>query len=299
MSVIIKEYSTMLIILAGILLGFMLPNIGLIWKPYLPYLLMLLMFFVSLTVEAKDIGNSFRNYPVIALCLFMVFVFTPLLSVFAKVFFSSNAYSGTVLAFCSPSAIATGFWSSVFNADVAIALVISTVTNLLAIITVPLTMFLFVGTAVGIDVAWMILNLSEMILVPLGASFLLKGIASTSLRRLTRYSSKLNLIIMTMLIWGSTSPGVEYVKNNVAEFTSLNVFMIIMLGIAFVAAYEFGKRYGRKRAITIGIATSVKNAALALVLGATMLGPNALSPLIANLIAQNVLLIPLKMILRE
>jgi predicted Na+-dependent transporter len=75
--------------------------------------------------------------------------------------------------------------------------------------------------------------------------------------------------------------------------------MIIMLGIAFGAAYEFGKRYGRKRAITIGIATCVKNATLALVLGATMFGPNALSPLIANLIAQNVLLIPLKMVLRE
>jgi BASS family bile acid:Na+ symporter len=299
MSVIIKEYSTMLIILAGILLGFMLPNVGLMWKPFLPYLLMLLMFFVSLTVEAKDIGDCFRKYRVIAFCLFMVFVFTPLLSVFAKVFFSSNAYSGTVLAFCSPSAIATGFWSSVFNADVAIALVISTVTSLLAIITIPLTMFLFVGTMVGIDVGWMILNLSEMILVPLGASFLLKGIASTSVKRLTRYSSKLNLIIMTLLIWGSASPGVEYVRNHVTEFMSLNVFMIIMLGIAFGAAYEFGKRYGRKRAITIGIATCVKNATLALVLGATMFGPNALSPLIANLIAQNVLLIPLKMVLRE
>lgn len=299
MSTIAGRYWTLLIILLGVVLGFVLPNIGLLWKPYLPYLLMLLMFFVSLTINPKEIKKSTKNYPVIMLSLFMVFIVTPFLSLLAKAFFSPIAYAGTVLAFASPSAIATGFWSSIFNGDVAAALVISTATNLLAIVTMPLTMYLVLGTTVNVDITWMILNLSEMIIIPLGASFLLKRTVRTGLNRLSVYASRFNLIIMTLLIWGSIAPGAAIAKGNAAEFALLNIFMFIMLGLALSVAYTLGRKYGRKQAITIGIASSVKNAALSLVLGATMFGSNVLPPLIANLIAQNVMLIPLSMILRE
>lgn len=303
MSTFIGKYLTLLIILLGITLGFLLPNVGLLWKPYLPYLLMLLMFFVSLTIQPGEIVKSIRDYNVIALTLVMVFVLTPLLSLLAKPFFSSTAYAGTVLAFAGPSAIATGFWSGIFNGDVAVALVISTVTNLMAIVTMPFTMLLALGTTVNIDVGWMMLYLSEMILVPLGASFLLKGIVKRSLNHLSGYTSRVNSIIMMMLIWGSIAPGVAAAESNVVEFALLNVFMLITLGLAFLVAYTLGRRRGSKQAITMGIAASVKNAALSLILGATIFapifGPKILSPLIANLMAQNILLVPLRSILKD
>lgn len=303
MSTFVNKYSTLLIILLGIVLGFLLPNIGLLWKPYLPYLLMVLMFFVSLTIEPKEIVKSIRDYRVIALTLSMVFIITPLLSLLAKPFFSPTAYAGTVLAFAGPSAIATGFWAAVFNAEVASALVISTVTSLLAIVTMPFTMLLVLRTTVNVDIGWMILYLSEVILIPLTASFLLKAIMKKSLNHLKQYTSRANSIIMMMLIWGSISGGVVAVEKDASEFAYLNVFMLMTLALAFFAAYTLGKRYGRKQAITIGIATSVKNAVLSLTLGATLfgssLGPTILPPLIANLIAQNILLIPLKAILKD
>ena len=303
MSTFINRYSTLLIIMLGIALGFLLPNIGLLWKGYLPYLLMLLMFFVSLTVEPKEIIESLRNYRVIALTLAMVFILIPLLSLLAKPLFSPTAYAGTVLAFASPSAIATGFWAAVFNAEVASAMVISTVTSLLAIVTMPFTMLLALRTTVNIDVGWMILYLSEVILIPLAASFLLKAAVKKSLSHLRQYTSKANSFIMMMLIWGSMATGVAAVEKDTSEFIYLNVFMLITLGLTFFAAYTIGKSFGRKQAITIGIAASVKNAALSLTLGATLfgpsLGPTILPPLIANLIAQNIMLIPLRIILKD
>jgi predicted Na+-dependent transporter len=69
--------------------------------------------------------------------------------------------------------------------------------------------------------------------------------------------------------------------------------------LAFATAYLLCGRFGRKRAMTIGIAASVKNAALSLVIGETMFGPAILAPLIANLIAQNLLLVPLKELLKD
>jgi predicted Na+-dependent transporter len=302
MSTLISKYSTLLIILLGIVLGFLLPNVGLLWKPYLPYLLMLLMFFVSLTIEPKEIVGSVKNYPVIALTLSMVFIVTPLLSILAKPFFPSTAYAGILLAFAGPAAIATGFWSTVFNGDVAAAIVTSTVTSLLAIITMPFTLLMALGTTVSINVEWMMLYLSEMILIPLAASFILKGIIKKSLSHLRQHTSWVNSLIMMLLIWGSIAPGVATAEKDAAEFAWLNVFMLITLGIAFSTAYLLGRKYGQKPAITIGIAASVKNATLSLILGATMfaaVGPTILIPLIANLIAQNVLLFPLRMILKE
>jgi predicted Na+-dependent transporter len=299
MSVFINKFSTMLIILVGIMLGFLLPSVGMMWKPYLPYLLMLLMFSVSLAIEPKEIKECVKNYPVILLSLFMVFILTPLLALSAKMFFSPTDCSGTMLAFASPSAIATGFWSSVFNGDVAVGLVMSAVTNLLAIVTLPLTMLLTLGTTVTVDAIWMVLNLSEVILIPLAASFLLKRFLKPASARLREYTPKANLIIMILLIWGSIAPGVATVESNAAGFVLLNIFMLIALGLAFLAAYRSGRKYGEKEAITIGIATSVKNAVLALVLGATVFGQSVLPPLIANLIAQNLLLIPLGLILMK
>jgi predicted Na+-dependent transporter len=295
----VSQYSTLLIILMGISLGFLLPNIGQTWKAYLPYLLMLLMFFVSLTIEPEEITYSIRNYPLIALVLFMVFIVTPLLSLLARPLFSQADYTGTVLAFACPSAIATGFWCSVICGDVATGLVISMVTNMLAIVTLPFTMLTVLGASVRIDTGWMILNLAELILIPLAASFILKAVARKSLRHLSGYTSKANSIIMILLIWGSIAPGVADAEKDALEFAFLNIFMLIMLALAFCISYELGRKHGREQAVTIGIASSVKNAALSLVLGLTIFGSNVLSPLIANLIAQNILLIPLTIILKK
>jgi predicted Na+-dependent transporter len=55
-------------------------------------------------------------------------------------------------------------------------------------------------------------------------------------------------------------------------------------------------RFGHKKAISIEISTTVKNAALSLVIGLATFPTLIIPPLIANLIAQNLFLIPAKAI---
>jgi predicted Na+-dependent transporter len=59
------------------------------------------------------------------------------------------------------------------------------------------------------------------------------------------------------------------------------------------------RRFGRQKTISIEIATIVKNAALSLVLGLTAFGPDVLPPLMANLVAQNLLLVVVKALNKE
>lgn len=298
MSALISRYAALLIIVLSIALGFSLPQVGMIWKPYLSVLLMFLMFFVSLGIEPNEIARATRNYPVIMMGLFTVFVLMPLLALSARPFASSAVYAGITLALCCPSAIVSAFWAKAFKGDVSTALVMSVTTNLLSIITVPTTMLIAVGTFVNIDVVSMMLNLAEIILVPLIASFLVRRFIHFDWNRVDLFSSKAELCILALLVWGSVAPGVDYVRDNVPEFVLLNAFMFGILALAWGLTHFLTRSFGHKKAVSIEIATTVKNAALSLVLGLAVfepqVGPRVLPPLIANLIAQNLLLIPAK-----
>jgi predicted Na+-dependent transporter len=231
--------------------------------------------------------------------LFTVFILLPLLSLAAKPFYTPIIYAGILLAFCSPSAIVTAFWAKIFNADPPTGIVMSITTNLLSIATIPFTMWLAIGTLVDVDLSLMTLNLTELILIPLALSFTLKKLVKTNWNRLNKYGSNINLIILIFLIWGSVAPSADYARNNLTEFASLNTFIFALLAVAFAASYLLSRRYGHKKATTIAIGTMVKNAALSLVIGLNFFGQPILPPLIANLIAQNVLLVPLKAILKD
>jgi BASS family bile acid:Na+ symporter len=299
MSAIVSKYPTPLVVVLSIVLGLFLPQIGLIWKPYLAVLLMLLMFSVTISIEPHEIARSMRNYPVVSTSLFTVFVLTPLLSLLAKPFFSPIIYAGTVLALCCPAAIASAFWVKVFKGDIATALVISTITNLLSIATIPGTMLIAVGTAVNVDTASMIVNLGEIIIIPITVSFLLRRFVHMDWNRVISHSFKIELALLVLLIWGSIAPGAEYARNNIMEFALLNVFMLAVLSLAFILTHFLTRKFGYKKATSIEIATTVKNAALSLVIGLSAFGPQILPPLIANLIAQNLLLLSAKALTNE
>jgi len=298
-SSLASKFVTPLIIIMSIVLGFVFPDVGLMWRPYLALLLMFLMFFVTLDIEPKELRRSLSNFPVIVAGLLMVFVVTPLLSLLAKPFFSPIVYAGIVLALSSPAAVATAFWAKVFRADVPAALIISTVTNLLSIVTIPATMLIALGTTISMDVAGMMLNLAEIVLIPMTASFLIRKYVHINHGLVTAVTSRTELVILAFLVWGSTAPGVAYAKENVTEFVILNVFLLLMLALAFVIAYFLTRRLGHKQAVSIGIATTVKNVALSLVIGSAAFGSQIIPPLIANLIAQNLLLIPLKAAIKD
>lgn len=294
MSALISRYLTLVIIVLSIALGFFLPQVGSIWKSYLSLLLAFLMFFVALSIEPNEIERAMRNYSAIVTGLFTAFVLVPLLALSAKPFVSSVVYGGIMLALCCPSAVVSAFWAKAFKGDVATALVMSITTNLLSIITIPATMLLAIGATLSVNVASIMLNLAEIILVPMAASFLVRRFVHLDWNRADLFSSRVELCILVLLIWGSIAPGVGYVRDNVSEFVFLNTFMLGTLALAWTLTHFLIKNLGHNRAVSIEIGTSVKNAALSLVLGPAVFGPQVLPPLIANLIAQNLLLIPAK-----
>ena len=298
MSALISKYLTSLIVVLSIILGFALPQVGVIWSgaPYLSLLLMFLMFFVTLSIEPNDVVHAIGNYPILLVGLFTTFVLLPVLALSTKPFFPAIIFAGAILALCCPSAIVSSFWTKVFKGDIATALVMSIITNLLSIVTIPVTMLIAVGAFLHVPIASMMLNLAEIILIPMTASFLLRRFVDLDWNRVTRYGSRVELGLLVLVVWGSTASGVGPVRNNVVQFASLNAFMLGILAVAFTSTHFLTMRFGHKKAISIEISTTVKNAALSLVIGLATFPTLILPPLIANLIAQNLFLIPAKAI---
>jgi BASS family bile acid:Na+ symporter len=299
MSGIPDRYGTLLIVVLSIVLGFALPQVGVIWKSYLTPLLMLLMFFVALSLEMKEITAAAKNYPIIISGLSTTLILVPLIGFFTKPFLSPLNFAGTILALSCPSAIVSSFWTKIFKGDTATALVITVITNVLSIITIPVTILVAVGLTLNVNAASMMLNLAEIILLPMAVAFVIRRYIHIDWNRARRFGSRAELGIIILIIWGSIAAGITYVESNQIEFAILNGFIFSILAIAFAATYLLTRRFGYQRAMAIALPTTVKNAALSLVIGLTAFGPEILPPLIANLIAQNLMLIPAKVITRK
>jgi predicted Na+-dependent transporter len=299
MNGILDRYSTFLVIVLSIVLGFALPQVGVIWKSYLTVLLMLLMFFVALSLESREITAAAMNYPIIIIGLSTTLILVPLIGVSGKPFFSPLDFAGIILALCCPSAIVSSFWTQAFKGDVATALVISVITNLLSIVTIPVTILVAVGMTLNVNPTSMMLNLAEIILIPMTIAFVMRKYIHIDWNRARTFGSRAELGIIVLIIWGSIAAGITYVESDPMEFVALNSFILTILATAFAATYLLTRRFGYQKAIAVMIPTTVKNAALSLVIGLTAFGPEVLPPLIANLIAQNIILIPAKAVTRK
>jgi BASS family bile acid:Na+ symporter len=260
---------------------------------------MLLMFFVALSLESKEITAAARNYPVIIVGLSTTLILVPLLGLSTKPFLSPVNYAGTILALCCPSAIVSSFWTKTFRGDVATALVVSVITNLLSIITIPVTILVAVGLTLNVNAASIMLNLAEIILLPIAVAIVIRKYVRIDWNRVRNFGSRAELGIIVLIVWGSIAAGIAYVEGNLMEFAVLNGFIFSILAVAFAVTYVLTRRFGYQTAIAVVIPTTVKNAALSLVIGLTAFGPEILPPLIANLIAQNLILIPATALTRK
>ena len=304
MNGILDRYGTLLVVVLSIVLGFALPLFGLGWvglalKPYLTQLLMLLMFFVALSLESREITSAARNYKVIIIGLSTTLILVPLIGLISRPFFPLVNFAGIILALCCPSAIVSSFWTKMFKGDVATSLVISVITNLLSIVTIPTTILIAVGMKLNVNVASIMLNLTEIILLPMTTAFVMREYIHIDWNRVRTFGARAELGIIVLIIWGSIAAGISFVESDLTEFVALNGFILSILAIAFAATYLLTRRFGYQRAIAVMIPTTVKNAALSLVIGLTAFGPEVLPPLIANLIAQNLILIPAKAIIKK
>ena len=135
-------------------------------------------------------------------------------------------------------------------------------------------------------------NLFFILVVPLVAGQVLRKLSLQKTQKINIHSSPIQQALVLFLIWGAIAPGATLIQENPVEFILLLLFIVLILSATFAVAYFAGKKFGRSSAIALSIVSSHKNSTLAIVIGELVLGPLALPALIANLVGQNLFLIP-------
>ncbi|MEM3518463.1 MAG: bile acid:sodium symporter [Nitrososphaerales archaeon] len=256
---------------------------------------MILMFFTCLKIDLADFRRI--KIEVIFVALFLILVFMPLLSL-VGIIFKPLIFTGILLAFSCPSAVSTAFFSDALKGNSSLAIVLTMITSLISIVTLPITMLIGVGTMIKFDAFSMITNLIQIVLIPLLAAISIRRYFRRASESVLKYGNFLSNILLIFILWGGVASGINHIEIDMKEFLVINLVITFLLTIALLISYNLGKMFSRKDAITLAIATLMKNSVLALVIGIITFGSEVMPALVAHLIGQNVLLIPLVLFLR-
>jgi len=277
-----SRYLFSAVLISSILFGLLFPSVALLWKDYLNPILALLMFFSVLKVEKRELMRE-NPKELIAILIF-VFVITPLFSLPFKLS-DPLTFTGILIALSSPSAAATAYFSSFLGGDIALGVAASFITSLLSLLTLPLTMQILAGTAVPVDQSKVFRILVEVIVIPI----ILALLAKKFFKKITQaINEKKDYQLVFLFLLGSAVVGIghDLIIGNEYKFIGLTAFMILVTFLGGALAYLFGRRYGKKVAITFFVATGIKNGILSFAIVLELFGASAVLPLVANAVAQ-------------
>ncbi len=285
----IKEYSW-LVILIAIILSFLFPKIGLTFKPYLIYLLMILMFFSCLNIRLKEIFFNLKDYKKKLLILLIIHLVSPLLVLFLKPFLSDELFLGFILASVTSSGMSVVFLSHLYKGIESEALVITSLSNIFSPVIIPLLVFLFAKTSVQVDSFAMSMTILKLVIIPLSLALLIR---KTKLNKsISHYGIYISIFILFLLILGIISPVRNIILLNIKQSLIIGVIISVLVIFNFLLGYFIGS--SRPEKITFAISGSYKNFTLATVLALSLFNPIVALPAILYTIVNNLFLIPMQ-----
>ncbi|MEY8748768.1 bile acid:sodium symporter family protein, partial [Bacillales bacterium AN1005] len=152
-------------VVVGVLLSSFLNNFSFL----VPWVFAAMTFTGSLNSNFKSMKHTIFHPLSLLLTLAVLHVITPIWAfVIGHLFFGNDPYTitGLTLATVIPTGITSVIWVSMYKGNVPLTLAIILADTLLSPFLVPLSMSIFVGEAVQLDVWGMMRGLLVMIVIP-------------------------------------------------------------------------------------------------------------------------------------
>jgi len=286
------RHHTWAVVLSAIICSLIFPSLGLWLKPYLNYLLGFLMFLSCLDLHPTAILQSLTDYRRLTLTLLIIHLVSPALVFALKGYFSDDIFLGLIIVTSIPAGRSAVFLAHIFGGLPLKALVISSISNALSPITVPLIVWMLAQTSIRVDHLQMGSTIIYLVVFPLLAAIIFGR--TTPGHTLNRYSPSISVVVLFLIITGIISPIKTVVSHNLLLTLLLTLFSIVLSAINFLLGYLLSPSLPEK--ITYALTASYKNYTLATLLSLTLFTPTVALPAIAYTIANNLLLIPLQLL---
>ena len=268
----------------------------------------------GMTLQKSDFGSILtdgkqrRAIPVGVLCQFLLMPLSAsiigrtILLPYHSDTLGKHLFLGLVLVGCSPGGTASNLVSLIAGADVALSVLLTTCSTILASVMTPLLTKVIVGSAISVSGMALMMATAKVVLVPVALGVFLNEYFPKLCQRVSRWTPFASVVLVSLICGG-------VVSNNAAMWTTagsatastttttvataaaaavgggLSLPMLILLAVilthtlGFTAGYFVPKQvfgFEERTARTISIETGMQNSALAVVL-AKSIGADPLS----------------------
>lgn len=237
---------------------------GFALKQLIKPLLMVIMFGMGMTMTKSDFAAVARSPKAVGVGLLCQFTIMPLLGfALARGFaFEPEIAAGVVLVGCSPSGLASNVMAYIAKANVALSITITSCATLLAPLLTPLLMRLLGGQFIAIDFWAMMLEIVQIIILPVAIGATLNTLFGAFTARLQPVFPVLSMFGIAAIIVVVTAAGQKSL-----QATGLTLLLAVLLHntLGYLLGYWGARRFGlpEQDCRTVAIEVGLQNAGLA------------------------------------
>lgn len=248
------------------------------------------MWGTGLTLTKDDftgcLKKDFAAVPAGVLCQFIIMPLTALLvgrSLLLPSQPHGNAlYLGLCLVGCSPGGTASNLVSLIAQADVALSVLLTSCSTILASAVTPLLVKVLVGSAIEVSGWTLCVATARVVLLPVLLGMVVNARAPQLADKISRFTPFCSVILVSIICGGVVAENASlFLSKTTAGLVPLLITAVMGLHcIGFLAGYLVPRwvlRFTERTSRTISIETGMQNSALAVVLARSIGAPSVAS----------------------
>lgn len=247
-------------------LAYLQPGLFTPLKSAISPLLGLIMFGMGMTLRVDDFRYLLKQPAPVGIGVGLQFVLMPLFgwAVGKALRLPPELFAGLVLVGCCPGGTASNVISYLAKADVALSIVLTSLSTILAVVATPLLTWLYIGRTVPVPVGGMLVSILQIILLPVAVGV---GINTLWGRHMKKFEPIFPLIsVLGILLVIAVVVALDRASLSRAGIVVLGVMLHNGLGLA--GGYWVAKwlRLPEAQARTISIEVGMQNSGLGVAL---------------------------------
>lgn len=277
-------------VLIGVLLSDILHHVSFL----VPWIFAVMTFIGSLTSNLKSVKYTITHPLSLLLTLAILHILTPLWAFgIGHLFFQNDPYTitGLTLAVVIPTGITSVIWVSLYKGNIALTLAIILLDTLLSPFLVPLSMSLFVGETVQLEVWGMMKGLLGMIVLPSIFGMMVNQFSVEKAKKWNHTLSPFSKIGLALVVSINSSVVAPYIRNIDKKFlqVALTVFVIALSGYFFAWILGVVTKRSKEETIAMIYSGGMRNISAGAVLAVSFFPPAVAVPVVIGMLFQQIL----------
>ncbi|GHV75765.1 arsenic resistance protein [Spirochaetia bacterium] len=256
--------------LAGILLGRFSPSIASRAGGLIEVFLMILLFFVFLAVDIREIKRSFSNIRFSLAALGINFIWTPMFTFILGALFMAgeiDLQTGFIMLMVTPCTDWYLIFTGMAGGNVSLGSSLLPLNLILQICLLPVYLLLFMGDAVSFSAGSILTSILLVLVIPLVSANIVKFMIG---KLLTAYSDTIQLFFLCLAVLAMFASQGTLLLANPGLFVSIFPPLIIFFIVNFFLALFTGRllKLPFKDTIPLLFTTQARNSPVALAIAA-------------------------------